>query len=706
MKKRAIRKSEPRKNWQTCWIIGAIFAVSLLAYSNSFTAGFVLDNKALILEDARVHEATSQNVADIFKHTYWWPTGESGLYRPFTTLSYLFNYAVLGDRDQPADYHWINLVLHALNATLLYFLMLRLTSNVSIAAFSAILWAIHPVLTEAVTNIVGRADLLVTTAVLGGLLIYFKISESAGWLRALWLLGLMAITAVGVFSKESGAVIVGVIGLYELTWWKERAKTRPLILWAAAAIVIPLELLLYRRSLALASSPPADFPYFDNPITGAGFWMGRLTALKVIGHYLMLIVWPVKLACDYSYNQISLVTGAAADWVWLALVAAVGAGVLYSFRKNRTVFFLMCLAFLTILPASNLLFPAGTIMAERLVYLPSAAVLGCLVIGVYAIANRFGNEKAAPVILCLIACAFAARTWARNQDWQDDLSLARSTVAVNPASFKAHQMLAVALFQADPEHRDLDGVLSEAERGIAILNPLPDQRNSADLYRLAGACYLLKGDRLRPDDAASRPSPEVAEQYRKALPVLQRGAAIMKATRERERERLKVLGKPELAFGPSSNDDVYRLLSVAYLRLGSGDNAFEAVAEGRKQDPLNPEMYGQMAEVLLAAGDAEQAAAALMEGMLVTSDMSLRKQLIELYGKSLGPKSCAVMNGPNGAALNPQCEIVHRQLCDVAADVVKIDLYAGRKKAAESLKRNFLGNYGCPAGPLNSVLPN
>src|ERR1039458_2978619 len=70
-------------------------AAALLVYSNSFGAGFVLDNKALILEDPRLREATPQNLELIFQHTYWWPHGEAGLYRPLTTLSYLFNYAVL-----------------------------------------------------------------------------------------------------------------------------------------------------------------------------------------------------------------------------------------------------------------------------------------------------------------------------------------------------------------------------------------------------------------------------------------------------------------------------------------------------------------------------------------------------------------------------------------------------------------------------------
>jgi protein O-mannosyl-transferase len=72
------------------FVVLALGVLTLLAFSNSFQAGFVLDNKGLLL-DPRIREVTPENIALIFGHTYWWPTGEAGLYRPFTTLSYLFN---------------------------------------------------------------------------------------------------------------------------------------------------------------------------------------------------------------------------------------------------------------------------------------------------------------------------------------------------------------------------------------------------------------------------------------------------------------------------------------------------------------------------------------------------------------------------------------------------------------------------------------
>jgi protein O-mannosyl-transferase len=189
----------------------ALCAAALVTYSNSFQSGFTLDNKILLLQDPRIRDSSAANIGLIFEHTYWWPHGESYLYRPFATLSYLFNYAILGNADRAHGYHAINLLLHALNVLLAYSLAHRLIHRFWPAVFVAGLWAVHPVLTESVTNIVGRPDLLAAGSILSGLLMSLKAAESNGAQRLAWLAGLMAVSAVGIFSKESAVAIVGII---------------------------------------------------------------------------------------------------------------------------------------------------------------------------------------------------------------------------------------------------------------------------------------------------------------------------------------------------------------------------------------------------------------------------------------------------------------------------------------------------------------
>jgi protein O-mannosyl-transferase len=83
----------------------------------------------LLLGDTRIRTASAANAALIIQHTYWWPNGESGLYRPLTTLSYLLNYSILGNGDRPAGYHWINFFPHTANVFLLFALALRAPSS-------------------------------------------------------------------------------------------------------------------------------------------------------------------------------------------------------------------------------------------------------------------------------------------------------------------------------------------------------------------------------------------------------------------------------------------------------------------------------------------------------------------------------------------------------------------------------------------------
>ena len=83
--------------------------------------------------------------------------------------------------------------------------MLRLVRRFWVSFFAAVIFAMHPVATESVTNIIGRADMFAATTVVGGMLIWIDIHRSQGWKRLLWLTALLVLTLFGVFSKETPA---------------------------------------------------------------------------------------------------------------------------------------------------------------------------------------------------------------------------------------------------------------------------------------------------------------------------------------------------------------------------------------------------------------------------------------------------------------------------------------------------------------------
>ncbi len=498
----------------------ALGGLVLAAYSNSFQAALVFDSASAIGEDPRIREGTPENIEAILKGRYWY--GDSGRaatspwYRPLTTFSYLVNYAVLGNGPRPAGYHWVNLALHEVNVALVYALGVLVLGETAPAWALAAIWGLHPLLTEAVTSIVGRADLLAAFGVLAGLLCHMKGANAAGRRRVAWLAGLAAAQAVGLFSKENAAVLPGIMLLYDLTWperatWRRRAA-------AYAAAALPIVAYLYLRS---GLHWHAVIEYTENPLVAAGFWTTRLTAVKVIGKYLWLFVWPVRLSADYTYNSISLFGWRVWNWedakAIVALAVCLGAvllAVLLAVRWRRTgkpLLFFLVFFFVALAPTSNLIVLVGSTMAERFLYLPSVGLAGCVVAAIYALGQRRFPIRPAAVrvawaALGLVCLAFAARTYARNFDWQDERSLWASTVEVCPGSARAHYSLGLALERLP---YGLPEAIAEYQAAVRIEPDFAEARNN-----LANALAQTPGRlpeaiaeyqaalRIRPDLAA------------------------------------------------------------------------------------------------------------------------------------------------------------------------------------------------------------
>ena len=119
-------------------------------------------------------------------------------------------------------------------------------------------------------------------------------------------------------------------------------------------------------------------------------------------------------------------------------------------RTGKPLLFFLVFFFVALSPTSNLVFLIGSIMAERFLYLPSVGLAGCIVAAVYVLGRRRSLQRrvVAPVawaalgVVCLV---FAARTYARNFDWQDGVSLWTSAVDVCPGSARSHYNLAKEL---------------------------------------------------------------------------------------------------------------------------------------------------------------------------------------------------------------------------------------------------------------------
>ena len=507
--------------------------LTLAVYANTFGLGFALDAIGVVQGDPRVHAVTAQNLALIFQNDYWWPSSVDTLYRPFTTLSFLFNYAVLGNAENAAGYHVLNVLLHMANVLLVFQLALAVLRQRTPAFFAAGLWAVHPVLTETVANIAGRADLLAAMAVLGGLILYIRAMSSVPW-RGM-VAGLAALAVFGMFSKESAVVLLGLMLLWDLTYgagWRGGGVRRAA---AYGAVVCALALMLAARFAVFASAPVPEMPFVDNPLRGAGFLVARWTAVKMVGMDLLLLLWPLPLSSERGFAQIvPAAAGDAGAWLAFAAITGILVTVTLRYRRDKPMFWAAGMFGIALLPVSNLVVLIGATMAERFLYLPSvgftiaaaallyrnaipltekprnnpgtqAGAAGAVVRsckswrtggtevprrlksaprGAGFILRRasarlcryanFCNQVLGLALVVLLSC----RTFARNGDWRDNLTLARADVRHAPRSARLREMLATSLFAQDPV-RNLDAAIESGEAAWEILRVLP----AAEIYQ-------------------------------------------------------------------------------------------------------------------------------------------------------------------------------------------------------------------------------
>ncbi len=529
--KQPVATATERGGWRRhAWWLLAVWCLLLAAYSNSFQTALVFDNAPVIGQDPRIRQATTQNISSILRGGYRYDKPAAGLYRPLTTLSYLLNYAVLGGGARPPGYHWTNFVLHALNAALVYALGTILFGEAAPALALAAIWGLHPLLTESVTNIVGRADLLASAAILAGLLCHIRAASAAGGRKAAWLIGVAAAQTVGLFSKESAVMLPGIMVAYDLVWfdrapWRRRAASY-------GALLLPFAAFVYLRNQAHLQ---LYIPFADNPLVNAGFWTARLTAVEVSGKYLLLFLWPAKLSADYSYRAVPLF-GDPLTFEALSALTVCAAAVLLlvwlSRRAQKPAVFFLLFFFLALLPTSNLIVPIGSIMAERFLYLPSIGLAGCAAAALWPVSRSPRAARARLITLALVCVALGARTYARNLDWKDDLSLWTSATEVVPGSAKAHYNLGKALealpgrladaiaeyrasLRIDPDHADVHTNLANA---LAAAGRLPE---AIAEYR---AAMEIEPNRVEPHNdlanvLARIPGrlPEAVAEYRAAL---------------------------------------------------------------------------------------------------------------------------------------------------------------------------------------------
>jgi protein O-mannosyl-transferase len=679
-------KTQPKSGlWQRYSVhapLLAVILVALAAYSNSFHGPFLLDNKEAILQDTRVHANTGDNVSRIFRTPYH-QTLLSGLYRPVTTWTYLLNYAILGSGTAPEGYHWLNFLLHAFNIVLVYCLALALFEDRTAALAASALWGIHPVLTESVTNIIGRADMLSAAGVLGALLCYRAAARAKGGRQIVAIAGVALAAGIAVWSKESGVVAIALLPLFD--WLFLRGLPGRGRASAMGAAAIPVALYFAVRAGVLARFPAGLIPYTDNPLLGASFWTARVTAFRVIAKYFGLLLWPAHLSADYSFSEIPAAVSAV-GYFGLSLCVAAAALALWALRRHKPLFFAILFFFIALAPVSNVFLLIGSVMAERFLYLPAVGFMLAVVYGLRALAERAPQRRnAIGYALAFVLLVYAGRTYNRNSDWNDEQRFWESVTESAPGSYKGHVGLASKLPLI--RRADRDRATAEIARTLAILDPLPDSQNAPLAYRMAGSIYRNMGDQI----ALHRAEPDGTQPhdwYQKALAVLFRSQGMEMARDQAFRELNAKRGTPQPTFLPA---DLYFEIGRTYLRDSQQLQALSFYERGRDLGS-NADLLEDEGGTFESFGDYRKAAQRYIEALEVDGSRNdLTPKIAEMY-KKFDPNGCGAAPG---GGLNLQCPMVHEDICGAARNVEDTFTRHGQPEDAAQVRRLAIIDLGC-----------
>jgi len=436
------------------------------------------------------------------------------------------------------------------------------------------------------------------------------------------------------------------------------------------------------RKLVFAHSIPSQFPFVDNPLVAAGFWTSRLTAIKVLGRYLWLAVWPQKLSCDYSYNQIPVL---AWDWqtgVALAVLAGMAVAAVWAWRRHKPLFFCLAFAAGTMFPTSNLLVHIGNIMGDRYLYVPLLGLAGAVVL-----AAQWLPRRVWPVVLAVAVLACGARTFVRNKDWRTGLSIWQSAVRACPNSFKTQKSYAKALKDAG---ENMDEVIAIAERARAIIEqpPLPLARQSYGVYADLGSYQVEQAEQqIVP---ATR-----ALQYRRAVAYLQHAAAIEDAVSRELAAELTRQGRPTTELETMGDFHIYGNLGLAHLRLGEYQQSIAAYSHMRRLAPGNAKGYLGMALAYDGQGQTEMAVVTMLEALLLqNNDPNTWQMVMDYYERRLANTDALVM--VNGRPrLNLQSTLVRQQLCKAYEQLARTYRASGGEEMARQLEATARQEYGC-----------
>lgn len=446
------------------YIPAFLFICAVLLYANTLTFGFVLDDVAVITKNKFVQHGIS-GIPDILTTFYWQGYWEqnTGLYRPLSLISFAVEWEI--SPDNPFIHHLSNIILYALSITVLYRLLLKLLHKYTplLSAATCLVFAMHPLHTEVVSNIKSKDEILcfLFFALMANDVLRHK---KMTWIGTMYFF-------LALLSKESAVMFLPAIFLMLLMFTEANAKTISKQLIPA---VIVTGIWTTARFFILKNAPAhIPYTYADNSLLACDNILSqKLTAITILGKYLLQFILPLQFSYDYSFNQIPCATFSDANlWMALAIIMLLIIVAIKTFSTKPAISFGILFFFLTILPVSNLLFNIGTTKADRLMFTPILGLLIALMYFVFHLTSQLTKATLSSkpaVIATTIAVLCFALSFERSTAWASNYNLFTTDINNAPNSGRVNYNYGTLLLNSGPDTADFSKALQYLETANTI----------------------------------------------------------------------------------------------------------------------------------------------------------------------------------------------------------------------------------------------
>ena len=593
---RAVSESWPmfperRARWEFIDVLLPMI-IAFALYVGTLNAPFLYDDSLYVENNLQIREVTNAPRLWII------PYHSDGLYRPVTSTSYLIDYFFV--KLDPRGFHLSNVLLYLATIFSFFWVIRAIGGSRSEALLAGLFFAVHPVHTEAVSWVSGRAEVLAGLFCFLGVMGWAKFRRTHHW-RYLVLTCLAYFLGLG--AKETAAPLPAVLFLGEVLGLfgssRSLALTRLSKPWLASLRPLFLHFLILAAVFALyASLRITALGYFGVEERGLAFFgdsaVTRWASTVVgIGHYIRLSLFPTELRIDYTGMKL----GHFFDWRVLISLGIIGVLGFMTFRVRRRappITFWAGWFALFLLPVSNLVIQIGTFLAERLLFLPSAAA--CALFGTGFAFGLSGQRQRwmrglTGCCVVILLCSFSYLTLVRNRDWQDPEQFWRKALAQSPAKEKIYYNLGALLWNLGKERKDpnlLDESDQILEAGFALSGRSTWRLNSDHVFIVQDlANHYRERGRLE----------EAVLLYERIIPLTRSDPALFRLGRS------SILGNYGLALGEMG-------------RLEEALSAYEqAIATGEKEHLAGAMMMA--GTILHRMGDFEAAVQRFQEAVQV-----------------------------------------------------------------------------------------